>query len=170
MITKHLTVFLCGFMGCGKSTVGKKLANMMNCEFYDLDEIITRKQGMKIPEIFEKHGEEYFRECERNSLKQFEGKIGVIALGGGTMLSDENAQVVNDTGLSIFIDTPFEACYARIKGDKNRPIAFNSTKQELLERFNQRYPIYKANTEASCNGKRSPSRIAKDILTIVHSH
>ena len=169
MMTRHLTVFLCGFMGCGKSTVGKKLANLMNCEFYDLDSIIEQKQGMKISDIFEKHGEDYFRQCERDTLSQFRGKVGVIAIGGGTMLSDENAAIVNEVGLSVFIDTSFDICYHRIKGDKKRPIAYNSSKKQLQEIFNQRYPIYKIKAELSVLGKKSPSKIAANIFTLSHS-
>lgn len=158
------TIYLCGFMGCGKTTVGKLLAKKLGVEFYDLDQYIEEKNGMKIPEIFEKFGEEHFRKLESDAIKEFESKTGVVATGGGALLSEKNAQIANSCGVSVFIDTDFEICYNRIKDDEHRPIAFNSTKEQLLERFENRYPLYKAHSKVSCDGNNSPVVIAEEII------
>lgn len=158
------TIYLCGFMGCGKSTIGKIISKKVGLEFYDLDTYIENKCGMKIPEIFEKFGEEHFRRLETDAIKEFQSKSGIVATGGGAMLSKENSESANKNGLVIFIDTDFEICYDRIKDDSNRPIAFNSTKDELLERFEKRYPLYKAHSVFSVNGNNTPLQIAQEIV------
>lgn len=158
------TIYLCGFMGCGKSTIGKIISKKVGLEFYDLDTYIENKCGMKIPEIFEKFGEEHFRRLETDAIKEFQSKSGIVATGGGAMLSKENSESANKNGLVIFIDTDFEICYDRIKDDPNRPIAFNSTKDELLERFEKRYPLYKSHSVFSVNGNNTPLQIAQEIV------
>lgn len=151
-------------MGCGKSTVGRLLAKRLGSAFTDLDTYIERKEGMKIPEIFEKHGEEYFRGAETKALQELGAAGGVVATGGGALLSDENAAIAAENGVTVFIDTPFKVCYGRIKGDKNRPIAYNSTREQLLERFEYRRPIYMKNSRVTVDGSATPMGIVTQIM------
>ena len=160
------TVFLCGFMGCGKSTVGKVAAGMLGVQFVDLDEFIEQQQEMSIPVIFSKKGEEFFRDCETNAIKDFDGKGAVVATGGGALLREENAEAAQAAGVVIFIDTDFETCYERIKDDPHRPIAYNSTKQQLKDRFEQRRPLYQAHSQFTIDGALSPAMMAKQIKEI----
>ena len=160
------TVFLCGFMGCGKSTVGKVAAGMLGVQFVDLDEFIEQQQEMSIPVIFSKKGEEFFRDCETKAIKDFDGKGAVVATGGGALLREENAQAARAGGKVIFIDTDFETCYERIKDDPHRPIAYNSTKQQLKDRFEQRRPLYEAHSQFTIDGALSPAMMAKQIKEI----
>ena len=161
------SVYLCGFMGCGKSTIGKILAKKLGLEFYDLDTYIEEKAGMTIPQIFEKYGETHFRTLESDALMEFRDKKGVVATGGGALLSEKNAEIANFCGITVFIDTDFEMCYSRIKDDKKRPIAYNSTKEQLFDRYQTRYSLYKAHSKLSCNGNNSPNMIADEILESV---
>lgn len=167
MIKENKPVYLCGFMGCGKTTVGKLLASRLKCDFYDLDEYIESKEGMTIPEIFQTGGEQTFRRKESSALMDFKGKSGVIATGGGTLVSEENARAANSFGVTVFIDSDFELCYSRIKNDPRRPIAFNSTKEQLFKRFSDRYPLYKAHSRIVCPGDGSPADIAGKILELL---
>ena len=157
------TVFLCGFMGCGKTTVGKVAARMLGVSFIDLDEFIEQQEGMTIPVIFSKKGEEYFRACETEAIKQFEGKPAVVATGGGALLREINAQAAQKAGRVVFIDTDFEVCYERIKNDPHRPIAYNSTKQQLKKRYEQRRPLYEAHSQYTVDGSLSPAQMAQKI-------
>ena len=154
------TVFLCGFMGCGKSTVGKVAAGMLGVPFIDMDEHIEQQENMPIPVIFSKKGEKYFRDCETRVIGQLGEKPSVVATGGGAMLREENAEAAQKAGVVIFIDTDFETCYERIKDDPHRPIAYNSTKQQLRERFEQRRPLYLAHSRFTIDGSLSPAQIA----------
>lgn len=160
-------IFLCGFMGCGKSTIGKLLAKKTGRSFVDLDIYIEELEQMTIPEIFEAKGESFFRACESKAIADFSGTGGVIATGGGAMLSKENGDTAKKSGVVVFIDTPFETCYQRIKGDKNRPIAFNSTREQLLERFEYRRPLYIQNSGCTVNGGGTPMEIAAEILSSI---
>ena len=160
-------VFLCGFMGCGKTTVGKKLSSLLSCDFTDLDEYIVTTEGKTIPKIFSQDGESYFRQSEERCLKELSEKIGgVIALGGGAILNPNTAKTANDCGITVFIDVTFETSYERIKGDENRPIAAVSTKEQLFELYEKRLPIYKSNSKYSVSGTDSED-IAGKIMRII---
>lgn len=163
------TIYLCGFMGCGKSTIGKIVSKKLGVLFYDLDSYIEEKSGMKIPEIFEKNGEEHFRSLETQAIEEFQSKRGVVATGGGALLSEKNSDIANKNGITVFIDTDFSVCYDRIKNDKNRPIAFNSTEEQLKERFDSRYPLYNAHSVIRVDGNSSPLQIAQEIINKVKS-
>lgn len=158
------TIFLCGFMGCGKSTVGSLLAKKAGRAFVDMDTYIEKREGMSIPEIFEKKGEEYFRAAEKEALRELGESSAVVATGGGALLSDENAEIARTSGVVFYIDTPFDICYERIKDDSNRPIAFNSTRQQLLDRFEYRKPLYIKNSDHTADGSKTPIEIAAEII------
>ncbi|MDO5560416.1 MAG: shikimate kinase [Oscillospiraceae bacterium] len=137
-----MTVFLCGFMGCGKSCTGKRLSEKLGTKFIDMDDYIVNREGMSIPDIFSQKGEKYFRAAESASIIELSHENAVIACGGGAMLSDENAENAGRSAAVIFIDVPFEICYSRIKDDPNRPIAVNNSKDKLLDIYTQRRSIY----------------------------
>lgn len=159
-----MTIFLCGFMGCGKTTIGKILAKKMGCSFYDTDELIVENQGMTIPEIFAQKGEPYFREVEADIVKSMCGKKAVIACGGGAMINPDTAKAVKDSGETIvFLDVDFDTCYERICGDNNRPIASSSTKDELKERFDKRYVLYKNHSTLQIDASGSPMETAEVV-------
>lgn len=159
-----MTIFLCGFMGCGKTTIGKILAKKMGCSFYDTDELIVENQGMTIPEIFAQKGEPYFREVEADIVKSMCGKKAVVACGGGAMINPDTAKAVKDAGETIvFLDVDFDTCYERICGDSNRPIASSSTKDELKERFDKRYVLYKNHSTIQIDACGSPMETAEAV-------
>lgn len=158
------SIYLCGFMGCGKTTVGKILARRLGCGFYDMDEYITEREGMKIPEIFAVKGEPYFRQTETEVIKELADRRGVIACGGGAMLKKENAEIASSAGTAVYIEIPFEDCYSRISGDKNRPIVMNNTKEGLEDIYNSRVPVYRQNSSVVVSGEGSPSEVAERII------
>jgi len=136
-------IYLVGFKGCGKSAIGRQLSYVLRMPFYDMDKEIVRQQGMPIPEIFEKYGEEHFRNLETEFLRNFRDEACIIATGGGVAMRPENREIMRRTGLVFFLDAPFEDIYNRIKNDKNRPIAQRSTKKELERLFYYRRKFYK---------------------------
>lgn len=163
---KNASIYLCGFMGCGKTTVGKLLAKKLGKKLIDLDWYIEDKEKMTIPEIFEKKGEPYFRKKESEALAKLKASGAVVATGGGALLTEANGNIAKNSGLVIYIDTPFKDCYKRIKGDKNRPIAYNSTKEQLKDRYDQRRPLYIQNSHFAVDGKGFPTEIAQRIIDI----
>ncbi len=158
-----MTVFLCGFMGCGKTTVGKKLAELCGCSYCDMDELIVKKTGMTIPEIFEKYGEPHFRKLETNLTEELGSFNGIVSCGGGVMINNVNAQIAKKNGVVVFLDVPFETCYQRIRGDENRPIVQSNTKEQLEELFNARHEKYSENATITVECSNGPLGIAKNI-------
>ena len=159
-----MTVYLCGFMGCGKTTVGTELASMLDASYTDMDEYIVKKAGRSIPQIFEENGEAHFRMLETEAVKELAEKGGVISCGGGAMLKKENADIANAGGVVVYIDTSFETCYNRIKHDNNRPIAANNTKEQLEDIYQNRIPVYLENSDIAVDGEDTPADIAKAII------
>lgn len=163
-----MTIYLCGFMGCGKTTVGKITAKKLGLSYHDTDEAVVEKEKMTIPEIFSQKGEPYFRTSEAETVKSFIGRNAVISCGGGAMLNTETAEAVKQNGgIIVFIDVPFADCYERIKDDSNRPIAVSSTKEQLEERYNNRYPVYEQNSSIKVDCQCSPMEACERIMSAV---
>lgn len=157
-------IYLCGFMGCGKTTAGRLLAQSLGCGFYDMDDYITEKEKMEIPQIFAEKGEKYFREAETEAVRELAEKSGVIACGGGAMLKKENAAAASASGTVVYIDVPFETCYSRISGDRNRPVVMNNTKEELEIIYGGRVPLYRENSSVTVSGGGSAEETADRII------
>ncbi len=158
------TIFLCGFMGCGKSTAGRFLARKLECPFTDTDEFIENRLGMDIPRIFSEKGEKFFRDAETEAIRELSCKNGVIACGGGAMMRETNAETANSNGIVIYIDVGFETCYNRIKDDLNRPLVQNNTKDELHSIYNDRIHLYKKHSSVTVNGDGTPEFITDEII------
>jgi shikimate kinase len=116
-------IYLTGFMGSGKSTIGPILANTLGFSFVDIDKEIEHETGKKITEIFSDLGEEFFREVERSILRQLSRREGcVIALGGGTITNDVNLEIVKTTGTLIYLKVNVEQIYRRLRYKTDRPL------------------------------------------------
>ncbi len=157
-----MTIFLCGFMGCGKSTIGKTLAAKLGVPFTDMDDYIEQQAGMTIPEIFSQHGEPHFRDLETQAVRELASREGVIACGGGAMLREINAQIAAESGRVIYLDVPFSVCYKRIC-DTDRPIVRRSTPEELEALYNTRKPIYAAHSTDTIFAADTPDAVAAAI-------
>ncbi|HOC33478.1 MAG: Shikimate kinase [Firmicutes bacterium ADurb.BinA205] len=163
-----MTIFLCGFMGCGKTTAGKLAAKKLGSGFTDTDDLIVRTLGMSIPDIFEKKGEPFFRQTEAEIVKSLCGKTIVAACGGGAMLNPDTAKAAREAGAEIvFLDVPFETCYERISGDTNRPIVMRSTKEELKALYDQRREVYLSHSTVRVECDGSPVENAEKIAQAV---
>lgn len=161
------TIYLCGFMGCGKSHIGRMLAHTTGRPLADLDRVIVEREGMSIPEIFEKYGEAHFRTLEAKYIRELSGGY-IVATGGGALINDSTAQFARESGFSVFINTSFETCYKRIKNDANRPLAVNSTPEQLRELFNTRSAIYRRNSMAMVNGNAKDYLICGEIIKLAN--
>ncbi len=135
-------VYLVGYMGCGKSAIGKRISFATKLPFYDMDAEIVKKMGMSIPDIFEKYGEKYFRQLETDFLKNFRDEYCIIATGGGVSMSSVNRDIMRKTGIVFFLNAPFRDIWRRIATDRNRPIVRRSTRADLEELYNSRRPDY----------------------------
>ncbi len=135
-------LFLVGFMGCGKTTVGRAVATLRSCGFVDLDEQIEAREKMEISRIFEERGEPYFREVETRILTSLDlSTPKVVALGGGTFTFARNIEFVRSQGISIYLDCPLPLLRARCETFQHRPL-FLRDPAKLAELFEQRLPFY----------------------------
>lgn len=127
-------VFLIGFMGCGKSTFGRKLAKQLQWDFIDLDDYIEQQEGCSISEIFKSKGEVYFRGLETKAVRNSENwNNTVISTGGGTPCFNDNAYFINKIGLSVYMKLTPEVLKNRLEGEKlKRPLIANLSDVELL--------------------------------------
>jgi shikimate kinase len=126
-------IFLIGFMGSGKSTVGKKLAFGLGWSFLDLDTEIEKKEGLNISEIFSKRGEAYFRHAESEMLRTVSEKENiVISTGGGTPCLDDNMDFMIKSGLTIYLKLSHRQLYGRlVRASAKRPLLKNIPKRDL---------------------------------------
>ena len=128
-------IYLVGFMGAGKSSVGAHLARLLGWTFVDLDTVIEEREGVPIREIFNRRGEARFREIEHAELeKASRGHNLVVALGGGAFCSESNQEIVKATGISIWLDAPVDLLMSRCAPDGARPLFTNRAEMEALLR------------------------------------
>jgi shikimate kinase len=160
-----MRIYLTGFMGCGKTTVGRRLARRLGVEFVDLDEAIERRAGMTVRQIFEAQGEPAFRQMEAEALR---GTLTlpdvVVALGGGTMAYEANAALVGANGLSVWINPAFGTIAARIggRGKTDRPLFKDES--QALALYRERLPAYRrADLTVDVAPKEGPEEIAARI-------
>ncbi len=149
-------------MGSGKSTIGPVLAGRMDCPFYDLDDLIEEEQERTISEIFESQGEEYFRKLESDRLVQNPpSEPCVMALGGGTFLSEVNRDYISTHGISVWLKIPLGLARGRCRDSQHRPLARHPEQWESL--FRRRERIYqRADITVEVEGK-SPQQICAEI-------
>ena len=121
-------IYLVGFMGSGKTTVGRILADRLGWDFIDLDAEIEAEQKIPIAEIFEQCGESHFRQLETEAIRKRVHKVRagcpmVMALGGGAFLREENYDLLEDHGVTVWLDCPLELARQRVEGATHRPLA-----------------------------------------------
>ena len=120
-------IFLIGYMGSGKSTLGRKLAQEMNVEFLDLDILIEKGLGLKINEIFLKKGESFFRQKERDYLTKYcLDTQSIVATGGGTPCFFDNNNIMNSKGITIYLKVSCHELVRRLQFNQNRPLLFKN--------------------------------------------
>lgn len=162
-------VVLIGFMGAGKTSVGRELARMMNTSFLDLDDRVVAAAGRSIAEIFDLDGEGEFRRLEseqlRGLLEDAEALPGVLALGGGAFVQTANEQVLRAAGATIvFLDASLEELERRCRGEASRPLAFDPNL--FRELYRNRRPAYLRADHVVVTDGRSVEQIARDVMLL----
>jgi shikimate kinase len=158
------TLAIVGYMGSGKTTVGRLLARALDREFVDLDRAIVKQAGKGIPEIFAEHGEEHFRDLEHWALLDaLEDRTpGVVACGGGIVVRQDNRALLRDAA-TVFLKEDTAVLYQRTRGP-GRPLRAAS-REEFEHRYSVRLPLYRevADLEIEVDG-RQPARVVEEVL------
>ena len=138
-------IFLVGLMGAGKTTVGRMLARRLKLRFFDSDQEIERRCGVKVPVIFEIEGEAGFRLREEQALAELTALEGIVlATGGGAVLAADSRRHLAARGTVVYLNASPEALYQRVRHDRNRPLlATADPLARLRELYTQRDPLYR---------------------------
>lgn len=129
-------IILIGFMGCGKSSVGRRLAGTLHCDFLDTDELIEKEQGRSISDIFATDGESAFREMETECLRGLmdRGDDGfVLSVGGGLPVREINRKLLRELGVVVLLQVSAEVVYKRLRNDKTRPLLQDKNPRGRIE-------------------------------------
>ena len=165
-----MAIVLCGFMGCGKSYVGERLAKQIGYDFVDLDKFIEHKTHKTIPQIFAEQGEPEFRRLEVESLKEIASMTGVVlALGGGTIILDEAYDTLKKLPVRIvFLEVTEDTMFARVKGGEGRPMLNQANFEENAKRiYHERLPRYRAVSHLTVDADIDAPELVQQLVEIL---
>ena len=159
-------LFLTGFMGAGKSTVGRLLAELLGCPFIDLDDVIVAREQRAIADIFATDGEPYFRTCETEALQSLDPQItAVYATGGGIVTRAENRDLMRRLGQILYLDASWPTLKQRLQHSVDRPLISQGRDWAEVERlWQQRQPCYLDADMIIATGGLSPQQVAQTIF------
>ncbi len=158
---------LIGFMGTGKTEVGRLLAELLNIKLIDTDRMIVEREGLSINEIFASQGEACFRQKEQELIKELSSKRGlVIATGGGVVLNAANVNLLRENGYVIWLDADVSALAARLVGDNDRPLLVGDANMPAL--YKERQALYRDASHARIDTtEKSPLAVAQEIINLI---
>jgi shikimate kinase len=157
------SIVLVGLMGCGKSSVGRRLASILELPFVDADDEIEKAAGKTIPEIFEAHGEAYFRDGERRVIARLlKSGPQVLATGGGAFMSQETRDRIRDDGISVWLKAELHILMRRVIRRDNRPLLKTVDPEARMRALMaDRYPVY-AEADVTVESREVPHDVIVD--------
>jgi shikimate kinase len=169
---KHfpIKIVLTGFMGSGKTTIGKKLAKAMGIGFADLDLLIVEDNRKPISAIFKDSGEEFFRESEKKCLARImkESASLVVSTGGGALISPDNAAIVKENqGFVFYLATDLETSLKRVGDNQDRPLITGKDREHIENLYSKRLPVYKSVSDFTVDATGHPDEIMKTIIEAI---
>lgn len=172
MTGRGQSIVLIGFMGAGKSSIGKALARKTGLPHFDTDEIVSTRFGLSVTEIFVRFGEEEFRAAETEALGQLsEASPAIIVTGGGIVLRPENVKMLRKLGRVVSLEADEETLFRRISRRATRPLLqTKNPRATLVELFRVRDPLYRAAADVRLDTSRlTPDEVAEAIVTFIES-
>lgn len=163
------TIVLTGMMGSGKTTVGKLLAEALNLEFIDIDTCVEQQENMSISEIFSTKGEPYFRNLEKDTIKNiFKNSNSIISLGGGAFEDEQTRQFLNENSTVIYLKTSPETILQRIKNDNSRPLLCDNMSIDKIQNLiNLREQNYESASYIITTDNKNLKDIIKEITGVL---
>ena len=159
LLSEKRNLVLIGMPASGKTTVGQAAAQRLGREFFDVDAYITQKAGTDIPTIFAEKGEAYFRDLETESVRELSARTGIVfATGGGTILRQENVDLLRMNGKLLFLDRPLE----RLLPTSDRPLG--NTAQKIRQLYETRLPLYRAAADETVRSAETVEETAKRVI------
>jgi shikimate kinase len=166
------SIVLVGMMGAGKTSIGRRLAAVLDLPFYDADAEIEHAAAMTIEEIFRVHGETYFREGEERVIKRLlQSGPQVLATGGGAIVSAQTRAAIARSGLSIWLNAPLDLLLQRVARRDNRPLLKTENPRAVLERLLSQRGAYYAEADLVFQSREAPhDTIVEEILVMMQAH
>lgn len=159
----NFNIVLCGFMGCGKTSVGKQLSLQTGLNFIDTDCYIEKKCGLAVSEIFKTYGKMYFRNLEKNCIKTVShAPDTIISTGGGMVLDKENILCLKQNGKIFYLDASVDIITSRLISDSTRPLIKN--KNSIKKLFFERKEKYLSSADFIIDANQNLDAICHDIL------
>ena len=166
----HNIIVLCGFMGCGKTTIGKMLANALGYDFADTDEMLIAETGKTISQIFVESGESHFRDLEHQIVQKAAALSHcVISTGGGVMTFERNASLLARHAVVVHIHRSFDDCYEAIRLRTNRPLSGSKSREELLGLYESRFISYEKYAHYTLENNASAKEAAAQLRDMLLS-
>ncbi|MCK4882417.1 MAG: shikimate kinase, partial [Candidatus Omnitrophica bacterium] len=163
-------IVLVGFMGSGKSLTSNKLAGALNRKIVSTDKLIEQRERRTITDIFRDSGEAYFRQVEKETVKQVSEQTGIIIdCGGGVVLDSENVENLKKNGRVFYLSAPPERIYNNIKSQKHRPLLNVEDPQAKIGELLQARKPYYEKADIVIDADKSINQIAEDILEVVNN-
>ena len=164
-------IYLIGYMGAGKTTITKLLANELHLPFYDTDQVIEKKEKRSVSEIFKKDGELHFRMLETELLKNI-NQNSIISCGGGLPIHNNNMGLINSKGISIYLKASNNFLFNRLKNKKNnRPLIANKTDQDLEvyieNELQNRSPFYNLANHCILVDDKSTDEVLREVSSLI---
>jgi len=164
-------LFLVGFMGSGKSTVGRIVADELDRDFLDIDDLIVEREGRPIEEIFRDAGEDHFRDLEWQTLQSLDGRRDLVAAtGGGLFLGADRRRWLRRCGTTVWLDAPLEVCVGRVPPDSGRPLWSHAEDplgfRAMFEKRRASYALANIRVVASA----APEEVARLLLERLRSN
>jgi len=167
-------LFFIGPMGAGKTTIGRRVAELVGLPFFDLDHEIESHCGAEIPLIFELEGEAGFRQREAAALAELSMRDGIaLATGGGAVLAEANRRVLHERGFVVYLETTVQEQLARLSRDRKRPLlAAPDRRERLLGLMAQREPLYRqiADYTLPAGHRGSTAQVAQRLAAALAQH
>ena len=163
-------ISLIGFMGAGKSAIGRELSRRIGWPRHDTDEMIREQFGISIPDIFARHGEPAFRDAETALLKTLRGGIaGIVVTGGGIILRTENVQLLRGMGRIVWLDADEEILWQRVSKHSTRPLLQTpDPRARFAELLQERLPLYQSAADYRINTtSNSIAQVTNEIIALI---
>lgn len=167
MSAPHTNIVLIGFMGSGKSSIGKHVARMLGFQFVDTDALIVERNGLPIAQLFALHGEAYFRDEETSTLESCRALTRtVLATGGGVVLREKNRVLLRELGFVVQLTASEETIYERVSRNRKRPLLHTADPRATVhEMFTARQPLYDAAAQFTVDSTQLDHRgVAEAII------
>ncbi|KXF79275.1 shikimate kinase [Paramesorhizobium deserti] len=161
-----------GLMGAGKSTIGKKVAQLLGLPFFDADNEIETVSRMTIPELFEAYGETEFRDLERRVIQRMlEDGPMVLATGGGAYMNAQTREAISASGVSVWLKADLDLLMERVSRRQNRPLLKNDNPRGVMERLMaERYPVYALADLTVTSREEKKEVIAQEVIEVLSRH